>query len=83
MVGLAELYHPDVPRPKPILRPARDAAAEFGLSVATIWRYLADGRLKRYYTTVGRRRTMIDMAELQELMQNPPTELAPPSREKS
>lgn len=65
-----------VPKPQPDRRTVVEVAREVGLSEATIWRYLERGLLKRYRTTVGKRRTLVDLAELRELLANPPSEPA-------
>jgi len=71
----AGIYTVDVP-PKPERKTVEEAAAEIGVSAATIWRYLERGWLKRYYSRIGRLKTMVDMRELRELRENPPSEPA-------
>lgn len=72
------VYPAEVPRPE--LWPVEDAAKEVGLGRATVFRYLADGALKRYRATVGRHKTLVDIHELRRLVRRPPGELAAESR---
>ena len=65
-----------VPKSQPDRKTVAEAAGEVGLGEATIWRYLQRGLLKRYYQTVGKRRTMVDMGELRDLLAHPPSEPA-------
>ena len=75
MAIAAGIYTVDVP-PKPERKTVEEAAAEIGVAPATVWRYLERGWLTRYYSRVGRRKTMVDMRELRELRANPPSEPA-------
>lgn len=79
MTIAAGIYTDDVPRkpePKPERKTVEEAAAEIGVSPGTVWRYLEKGWLKRYYSRVGRLKTVVDMRELRELRENPPSEPA-------
>jgi DNA-directed RNA polymerase specialized sigma24 family protein len=58
------------------LRSVQEAAAEVGIGSATVWRYLQRGLLKRYRQRIGRKRTLVDVAELRRLIENPPVQLA-------
>lgn len=75
MEGAAALYTSPVPA-KPERKTVEAAAQEVGVSAATVWRYLERGWLRRYYTRVGRRKTVVDMAELRRVLANPPSEPA-------
>jgi len=45
------------------LRSVQEAAAEVGIGSATVWRYLQRGLLMRYRQRIGRKRTLVDVAE--------------------
>lgn len=61
---------------KPERKPVKEAAEEVGISEGTVWRYLERGLLERFYIRVGRRKTVVDMKALRELIANPPSEPA-------
>jgi excisionase family DNA binding protein len=46
-----------------------EAQEEFGLSRATLYRLLRDGKLRRYQRAAGRRKTYVDRAEVKRLVQ--------------
>ncbi len=76
-MALDTLHYTDsVPKSQTDRRSVQVAAREVGLSEATVWRYLERGLLRRYHTTVGKRRTLVEMAELRQLVENPPSEPA-------
>ena len=72
MSGGAAAYPLDVPKVE--LWPIEDAARDVGLGRATIFRYLAEGALRRYRATVGRQKTLVDIHELRRLVKRPPGE---------
>lgn len=51
----------------PDLVPVHDAATEFQVGSATLWRYLADGRLTRYRRGLDRK-TYLDRRQLRSLL---------------
>ncbi len=59
----------------PDLRSVSVAAKEVGVHEQTIWRYLRLRHLKRYRNAPGLpRATRVDLNELRQLRENPPTE---------
>ena len=59
----------------PSLIPLDDAAKKVGIDRTTIYRWIRQGRLKRYKGGIGDSRTYVDLAELREL-QKPRPEVA-------
>jgi excisionase family DNA binding protein len=54
---------------KPELIGLREASAEFGVSMPTLYRWLASGRLAGHRRPVGRTRTFVDRRQLRELLE--------------
>jgi predicted site-specific integrase-resolvase len=52
------------------------AAQEFGVSLPTLYRYLATGRLTRYERPGGRPRVFVDKRELRKLLEPRPVRKA-------
>jgi hypothetical protein len=50
------------------LAPLQDVAAEFGVGITTLYRYLKTGQLKRYRRAMDRR-TYVDRDELRDLVE--------------
>ncbi|MDP9265840.1 MAG: hypothetical protein M3O91_06975 [Chloroflexota bacterium] len=49
-----------------------DAVAEFGISRATVHRWLVGGKVKKYTRAAGRQRVFLDRRELQKLFEPTP-----------
>ena len=54
------------------LTPIRKAAAEFGVGVTTLYRWIAEGKLTRYERSAGRERAFVDRRELRKLLEPRP-----------
>jgi predicted DNA-binding transcriptional regulator AlpA len=61
------------PRPEAEFLPLADAAKWYGISQATIFRLLAEGKLRRHRRE-GDRRTWLSVEELERLLRPRPTE---------
>jgi Helix-turn-helix domain len=60
------------PRKEPELLTIEQAAREFGLGVATLYRHMASGRLTRHVAPAGRPRVFLDRQELVRLVKPVP-----------
>jgi len=60
------------PRREPELLSIEQATREFGLSVPTLYRHMAAGRLTRHVAPAGRPRVFLDRQELVRLVKPTP-----------
>lgn len=61
-----------MPQKEPELLNIEQAAREFGLSVPTLYRHMAAGRLTRHVAAAGRPRVFLDRQELVKLVKPQP-----------